>query len=173
MFIAALSGQASVTRHTCGHEYRPRLGRYSCGSRGSVAPRRTELACPFCCTCSIMAGLTLEPWRSKTAEVDWLNLRGGVTRPAPWSAPPAVVTPLGICSVMGRYPADCTLWVVPQSLRDFASNTRPCLAIRHHNTASGQGLLEGTALMVPLVRAMLRLTRAAQPPQEFVVARGV
>ena len=71
---------------------------------------------------------------------------------------------------MGRYPADCALWVVPQSLRDFTSNTRPCLAARHRNTASRQGLLEGTTFRVPLLYVQ-RLMRAAQSPREFVVAR--
>ena len=113
-----------------------------------------------------MIGLALEPWRSKTGEVGWLGLRGGVTG----QAPPAVVTPPGICSVMGRCPADCALWVVPQSLRDFTSNTRPCLAARHRNTASRQGLLEGTTFRVPLLYVQ-RLMRAAQSPREFVVAR--
>ena len=112
-----------------------------------------------------MVRLTLEHWKSKTVEVDWLNLQGGVTRLPIWSASPEVIASLDIRPVTEQYPADCTMWVVPQSFRDFVSNIRPCLTVKHHNTASGQRLLEGTTFMIPFVyvqSVMLRLSARAQ-----------
>ena len=99
----------------------PRLGRYSCGSRGSVALRRTGLARPFLLHCCGMIGFLVGLWRLKAAEVGWLSLQSGAT----WQAQPAVVAPPSIGSVVDRFPAGCAWWVVPQSLRSLTSNPFP------------------------------------------------